>query len=78
MSVTYIPVALRRLVEERANQRCEYCQLPAGVVFFPHKVDHVIKELISDLLILRQGRFISFSTPETSYGQNILPLSKQQ
>lgn len=44
MSVTYIPVALRRLVEERANQRCEYCQLPAGVSFFPHEVDHVIAE----------------------------------
>lgn len=44
MSVTYIPVALRRLVEERAQQRCEYCQLPAGVAFFPHEVDHVIAE----------------------------------
>lgn len=44
MSVTYIPVALRRLVEERANQCCEYCQLPAGVAFFPHEVDHVIAE----------------------------------
>ncbi len=44
MSVTYIPVALRRLVEERANQRCEYCQFPAGVTFFPHEVDHVIAE----------------------------------
>lgn len=44
MSVTYIPVALRRLVEERAKQRCEYCQLPAGVAFFSHEVDHVIAE----------------------------------
>ena len=44
MSVTYIPVALRRLVEQRANQRCEYCLLPAGVAFFPHEVDHVIAE----------------------------------
>ena len=25
MSRTYIPVALRRLVSERANGRCEYC-----------------------------------------------------
>lgn len=24
MSVSYIPAALRRLVEERANHRCEY------------------------------------------------------
>jgi hypothetical protein len=40
--MTYISSALRRLVEERANYRCEYCLLPAGVVFFPHEVDHVI------------------------------------
>lgn len=44
MSVTYIPIALRRLVEERANQRCEYCQLLADVAFFSHEIDHVIAE----------------------------------
>ncbi len=44
MSVTYIPAALRRLVEERANRMCEYCLLPANVAFFPHEVDHVIAE----------------------------------
>mgnify|MGYP002777016436 CR=1 FL=1 len=44
MSVTYIPVALRRLVEERANFSCEYCLLSAGLAFFPHEVDHVIAE----------------------------------
>ncbi|MEH2321661.1 HNH endonuclease [Nostoc sp.] len=44
MSGTYIPVNLRRLVEERANYRCEYCQLPAGVAFFPHEIDHVIAQ----------------------------------
>lgn len=44
MSVTYIPAALRRLVEERANRICEYCLLPANVAFFPHEVDHVIAE----------------------------------
>jgi hypothetical protein len=42
--VTYIPATLRRLVEERANHRCEYCLLPVGVAFFPHEVDHVIAE----------------------------------
>ena len=35
MSVSYIPVAVRRLVEEHAHQCCEYCQLPAGFAFFP-------------------------------------------
>ncbi|MEH1786211.1 MAG: HNH endonuclease signature motif containing protein [Nostoc sp.] len=44
MSVTYIPVVLRRLVEERANYKCEYCQLPAGVAFFSHEIDHVIAQ----------------------------------
>lgn len=44
MSATYISTALRRLVTERANHRCEYCLLPAGVAFFPHEVDHVIAE----------------------------------
>lgn len=44
MSVTYIPAELRRLVVERAGERCEYCLLPSGVSFFPHEVDHVIAE----------------------------------
>lgn len=44
MSDTYIPVALRRLVEQRANHRCEYCLLLANVSFFPHEIDHVIPE----------------------------------
>lgn len=44
MSVTYIPSALRRLVEERANCLCEYCLLPADVAFFAHEIDHVIPE----------------------------------
>ncbi|MDJ0676500.1 MAG: HNH endonuclease signature motif containing protein [Calothrix sp. MO_167.B42] len=44
MSSTYIPAALRRLVEERANYRCEYCLLPNKVSFFPHEIDHIIAE----------------------------------
>jgi hypothetical protein len=44
MSDTYIPVALRRLVEQRANHQCEYCLLPANLSFFPHEIDHVIPE----------------------------------
>lgn len=41
MSITRIPAALRRLVVERAGNRCEYCLLPVEVGFFPHEVDHV-------------------------------------
>lgn len=44
MSSTYIPTALRRLVEDRAQNRCEYCHLPAKVAFFPHEIDHIIAE----------------------------------
>ncbi|MGI0489656.1 HNH endonuclease [Pantanalinema rosaneae CENA516] len=44
MSVTYIPIALRRLVEERAGDRCEYCLIPKGIAFFPHEVDHIVAE----------------------------------
>jgi 5-methylcytosine-specific restriction endonuclease McrA len=42
--VSYIPAALRRLVEERANYQCEYRLHPANVAFFPYKVDHVIAQ----------------------------------
>jgi len=44
MSVSYIPAALRRLVEERANRCCEYCLLPENVSFYTHEIDHVIPE----------------------------------
>ena len=42
--MTYIPMTLRRQVIERAENRCEYCLLPADVAFFPHEVDHVVAE----------------------------------
>jgi hypothetical protein len=44
VSITHIPATLRRLVIKRAENRCEYCLLPAGIAFFPHEVDHVIAE----------------------------------
>jgi hypothetical protein len=44
MSKTYIAVALRRLVAERASNHCEYCLIPATLSFFPHELDHVIAE----------------------------------
>lgn len=40
--MTYIPESLRREVEKRAGDRCEYCRLPASLSFYPHEVDHVI------------------------------------
>ena len=44
MSTTYIPIALRRLVENRAQHRCEYCLIPAQIAFFTHEIDHIIAE----------------------------------
>lgn len=44
MSITHIPAALRRSVEQRADYRCEYCHLPANVAFFPHEIDHIVAE----------------------------------
>ena len=40
--MTYVSDALRREVENRAGDRCEYCLLPASLSFYPHEVDHVI------------------------------------
>jgi 5-methylcytosine-specific restriction endonuclease McrA len=44
MSQTYIPAALRRLVRERAGDRCEYCLIPESVTFAPHWIDHIVAE----------------------------------
>ena len=44
MSLTYIPAELRRLVRERARERCEYCLIPESAVFAPHEIDHVVAE----------------------------------
>jgi HNH endonuclease len=44
MSKTYIPVALRRQVEERAHNCCEYCLMPDFATFAAHEIDHIIAE----------------------------------
>jgi len=44
VSITHIPAALRRPVEQRADYWCEYCHLPANVAFFPHEIDHIVAE----------------------------------
>jgi HNH endonuclease len=42
--MTYISDALRRLVYERAEGRCEYCRLHSEDAHFPHEVDHIDAE----------------------------------
>lgn len=44
MSKTYISVALRQLVRDRAQNACEYCLMPEMAVLVLHEVDHVIAE----------------------------------
>ncbi len=40
--MSYISESLRQLVEKRADYKCEYCQIPNNISFYPHEVDHVI------------------------------------
>ena len=42
MSERKIPSAMRRLVGERAGERCEYCRSPAWFVPHPFSIEHVI------------------------------------
>jgi len=44
MSQTYIPAELRRLVRQRAGERCEYCLILEAMTLAAHEVDHVIAE----------------------------------
>jgi HNH endonuclease len=44
VSVTYLPAAVRRQVDERADGRCEYCRLAETDAFFAHEPDHIISE----------------------------------
>ena len=40
--MTYIPDALRRMVVERAGERCEYCRIQQRDSLYVHEVDHII------------------------------------
>jgi HNH endonuclease len=39
---TYIPLALRQLVDQRAAGACEYCLIHQTFSIYSHEVDHVI------------------------------------
>jgi HNH endonuclease len=42
MPARHIPAALRRRVRQRAQERCEYCQLHQDDVPLTHQIDHII------------------------------------
>src|SRR5580700_4800114 len=44
MSITHIPVAMRRLVRKRAGNRCEYCGIHEDDTEFGCEADHIIGE----------------------------------
>lgn len=44
MSQTYVSAALRRMVRERAGDRCEYCLMPERFTFATHWIDHIVAE----------------------------------
>jgi hypothetical protein len=44
MAQKYVPVALRRVVRQRAGERCEYCLIPESLTLAAHWVDHVVAE----------------------------------
>ena len=44
MTQTYIPTALRQIVQERAGGRCEYCLYPQDVSFLAFEVEHIVAE----------------------------------
>lgn len=40
--MTYISEALRKQVEDRANDTCEYCLIPIEETYFGGEIDHII------------------------------------
>jgi len=42
--VTYISAELRRIVFERAEERCEYCLYPEAYSFLSFEIEHVVAE----------------------------------
>jgi hypothetical protein len=42
MPSIYIPIALRRQVRQRAQERCEYCLLHQDDVPLSHHIDHIL------------------------------------
>ncbi|MHC5595549.1 MAG: HNH endonuclease [Nostoc sp.] len=42
--MTYVSAHLRKLVIERAKQRCEYCLFPQSAALFSFEMEHIIAE----------------------------------
>lgn len=42
--MSYVPATLRRLVTQRAGDKCEYCLFPQTASFFAFEMEHIIAE----------------------------------
>jgi 5-methylcytosine-specific restriction endonuclease McrA len=42
--MSYVSAPLRKLVTQRAEERCEYCQFPQKASFFTFEIEHIIAE----------------------------------
>jgi hypothetical protein len=71
--VAAISAAIREIVRERADRRCEYCRKPDGISVYPHHIEHIISRKhggLSDLENLAWACFqcnVSKGTDVASY-----------
>ncbi len=42
--MSYISLALRKQVTDRAESKCEYCKFPQALSFFTFEMEHIISE----------------------------------
>jgi hypothetical protein len=43
--MSYVSAALRRLVTERARERCEYCLFPQTASLFAFEMEHISEKI---------------------------------
>lgn len=76
MSITYIPLPLRRQVVARARNRWEYCYVPEEATLAPHEPDHVIGEQYGGKTELDDLAFACFRCNRRK-GSNIATIDPQ-
>ncbi len=56
MNSKSIPNALRKLVFERAAERCEYCLIHQKASMYSHEIDHIIRDILPTLMLTLLAR----------------------
>ena len=90
MSLTHVPVELRRFVRERAKDCCEYCLIPESSSFATHEIDHIVAEkhggdtsaanlaLSCTLCNRRKGSDLASVDPQTDEAEMLFHPRKQR